>query len=95
VGGGQTGHHHAKPKPHSNFVFNGVYFNTLQYTNYTTLRALITLHYATLHYTNYIALQYATTTTATTTTTTTATYCNNNCNNYNYNYTTSHTTTLH
>ena len=23
-GGGQTGHHHAKPKPHSNFVFNGI-----------------------------------------------------------------------
>ena len=25
LGGGQTGHHHAKPKPHSNFVFNGIY----------------------------------------------------------------------
>ena len=24
MGGGQTGHHHAKPKPHSNFVFNGI-----------------------------------------------------------------------
>ena len=24
--GGQTGHHHAKPKPHSNFDFNGYVF---------------------------------------------------------------------
>ena len=34
-GGGQTGHHHAKPKPHSNFVFNGIYI--CKYIIYTYL----------------------------------------------------------
>ena len=29
-GGGQTGHHHAKPKPHSNFAFNGIMVNIYQ-----------------------------------------------------------------
>ena len=39
MGGGQTGHHHAKPKPHSNFVFNGIYIYYI-YNIYNTLKSI-------------------------------------------------------
>ena len=48
VGGGQTGHQHAKPKPHSNFHFNGIYIiyhlsSTIYITSITYYRPCLSI----------------------------------------------------